>query len=85
MSPFADTIMRQKYLHTGETNWRDIATRVVGTVMGPYFPHLVDEMTEYVADRKFMPGGRYLYATGKDFHQTQNCLLMTVEDSRESI
>jgi ribonucleoside-diphosphate reductase alpha chain len=83
MSTFAETIMRQKYLHEGEGSWTDIAYRVVSTVMGPYLPDLVDEMTDYVAARKFMPGGRYLYATGKRFHQVQNCLLMRAGDSRE--
>jgi len=82
MSPFAETIMKQKYLHPGEETWRDIANRVVPTVLGPMFPELVDEMTEAVVARKFMPGGRYLYATGKRFHQTQNCLLMRAGDSR---
>lgn len=83
MSPFADAIMKQKYLHEGEKTWHDIADRVVRTVMEPYFPELVDKTTQYVRDRKFIPGGRYLYATGKPFHQTQNCLLMRVGDSRE--
>jgi ribonucleoside-diphosphate reductase alpha chain len=85
MSPFADTIMRQKYLHPGEESWSDIADRVVEHVMRPHLPYLVDEMKAAITARKFMPGGRYLYATGKDFHQTQNCLLLKVEDSRESI
>ncbi|MFF1701300.1 hypothetical protein [Streptomyces sp. NPDC058252] len=83
-SPFAETIYKQKYAQPGE-EWRDTARRVVETVMKPYFPELVEEMVEAVATRKFMPGGRYLYATGKRFHQTQNCLLLKVEDSRESI
>lgn len=82
MSEFADTIYRHKYAHPGE-EWPDTAYRVASLVMGPYFPELVDEMAGYIADRKFMPGGRYLYATGKKFHQTQNCLLLDVEDSRE--
>ena len=30
-----------------------------------------------------MPGGRYLYATGRPLHQTQNCLPLRAEDSRE--
>lgn len=77
--------MKQKYLHTGESSWEDIARRVVSNVMGPYFPEMVEETTKAIIERKFMPGGRYLYATGKPFHQTQNCLLLTVEDNRESI
>jgi ribonucleoside-diphosphate reductase alpha chain len=40
-------------------------------------------MTQLIADRKFLPGGRYLYAAGRDMHQVNNCLLLHVEDSRE--
>jgi ribonucleoside-diphosphate reductase alpha chain len=90
MSSLASTIYDQKYRKPGEV-WFDqgpgsVSTprRVVEEVMGPYFPGLVEEMVGYISDRKFMPGGRYLYATGEKFHQTQNCLLMDVEDSRES-
>lgn len=85
MSKFADTIMRQKYLHAGEHEWVDIATRVVRKVVGQYLPELVEPLTKATAERKWMPGGRYLYATGKPFHQTQNCLLLRVGDSREEI
>lgn len=84
MSPFAATIYQQKYAQEGES-WGDTARRVISTVMSPYFPEDVEKLTQAVTDRKFLPGGRYLYATGKPFHQTQNCLLLTVEDNRESI
>ena len=30
-----------------------------------------------------IPGGRYLYASGRDLHQTQNCALFRAGDSRE--
>lgn len=82
MSTFAQTIYQNKYAHPGE-NWEATARRVVSTVVEPYFPEDVAELTQFVIDRKFLPGGRYLYATGKPFHQTQNCLLLTVGDSRE--
>lgn len=39
--------------------------------------------TKLIAERKFIPGGRYLYASGRDLHQVQNCLLLKAEDSRE--
>lgn len=81
-STFASTVYAQKYQQPGE-EWADTARRVVETVMQPYFPEMVEEMVEAVAQRKVMPGGRYLYATGKPFHQTQNCLLLRVGDSRE--
>lgn len=84
MSSFAETVYKNKYAQPGE-EWEDTARRVVETVVKPYFPEDVDELVQFVTDRKFLPGGRYLYATGKPFHQTQNCLLLTVEDSRESI
>jgi ribonucleoside-diphosphate reductase alpha chain len=83
MSSFADTIYRQKYAQEGE-NWPDTAARVVNNVLRPYFPEYADEMIQAISDRKFMPGGRYLYAAGKKFHQTQNCLLMRAADSRVS-
>jgi ribonucleoside-diphosphate reductase alpha chain len=82
MSTFAETIYKQKYAQPGE-EWPDTARRVVENVMGPYLPSLVDEVTSLITQRKFMPGGRYLYAAGKPFHQVQNCLLLRVDDSRE--
>lgn len=82
MSSFARTIYKQKYAQPGE-DWRATGARVVDHVMRPYFPELADEMTDAIAARKFMPGGRYLYASGKKFHQTQNCLLLRAGDSRE--
>lgn len=85
MSVFAQSILTHKYLHEGESGWEDVARRVVTSVMGPYLPEMVVPVTRAIIDRKFMPGGRYLYASGKRFHQTQNCLLLDVEDSRESI
>lgn len=85
MSPFAHTVMTQKYLHEGESTWSDIADRVVNNVVGPYLPEMVEALKEAIRERKFMPGGRYLYASGKRFNQTQNCLLLKVDDSREGI
>lgn len=82
MSTFAQTVYEHKYELAGE-GWAGTAKRVAQTVMQDYLPELADEVEEIIRDRKFIPGGRYLYATGKDFHQTQNCLLLTVEDTRE--
>lgn len=36
-----------------------------------------------IRERQFIPGGRYLYASGRDLHQVQNCLLLRAEDTRE--
>lgn len=81
-STFARTTYENKYQQPGE-EWVDTAYRVASNVMGPYFPELVDEVALLITQRKFMPGGRYLYAAGREFNQTQNCLLMKVDDSRE--
>jgi ribonucleoside-diphosphate reductase alpha chain len=89
MSAFARSIMEQKYSHplkddTKET-WENIAYRVSKHVMKAVNApkSVVAEIREMIAQRKFMPGGRYLYASGRPFHQVQNCLLLRAEDSRE--
>lgn len=89
MSVFAKTIMKQRYAHDlrdgGQEEWKDIASRVARTVFKSVSApkSLVEQAVEYIAQRKFMPGGRYLYATGRPFHQVQNCLMLRAEDSRE--
>jgi ribonucleoside-diphosphate reductase alpha chain len=86
LSQFADKIYRQKYAHPGE-NWPDTANRVATHVMGAlgYGPRheVTREIERLIVERKFIPGGRYLYASGRPLHQTQNCLLLRAEDSRE--
>ena len=90
MGPFAASIMEQKYAHKLETEdrletWAEISHRVANSVMGSVNApkSMVKEIEELITQRKFMPGGRYLYASGRQFHQTQNCLLLRAEDSRE--
>lgn len=89
-SSFAQHIMYQKYSHalpnqTKET-WEQIAKRVTTNVLS-VFPDMPSNITasvyKAIRDKKFMPGGRYLYASGRPFHQVQNCLLMRAEDTRE--
>lgn len=89
MSVFAKTVMNQKYAHdkndgTKET-WPEIAHRVAKNVLKVINApkSIVDEMTQMITDLEFIPGGRYLYASGRPLHQTQNCLLLRAVDSRE--
>lgn len=89
MSVFAQTIMQQKYAHekadgTKET-WEEIAYRVARSVLKAVNApkSQVEATAKAITERKFIPGGRYLYASGRPFHQTQNCLLLRAEDSRE--
>lgn len=86
--PFAHAIMEQKYAHTldeGKETWEQVAHRVATNVMKSVSAprSLVKSVEQAIAERKFMPGGRYLYASGRPFHQVQNCLLLKAEDSRE--
>jgi ribonucleoside-diphosphate reductase alpha chain len=89
MSAFAATITRNKYAHElgggqgyngngsngrAKENWAQIAERVVTNVVAPYLPDLVAPIRRLVEQRKFMPGGRYLYAAGRKYHQCNNCL-----------
>lgn len=90
MSSFARNVMNQKYAHTVDgrkETWDEISYRVTKNVLAAIGINETDEMFHKVyraiADRKFLPGGRYLYASGREFHQTQNCLLLRAHDSRE--
>jgi ribonucleoside-diphosphate reductase alpha chain len=86
-SSFAEAIYKQKYAHTkpdgSKESWNEIAERVAKNVLERPARQLIGSTYCLIRDRKFMPGGRYLYAAGRPFHQTQNCLLLRAEDSRE--
>lgn len=84
LSPFAETILQGKYRKGEERDWKDIASRVVRAVVGPHFPDKVDAVTEAIADRELMPGGRYLANAGYS-NMLNNCFLYRVEDSKEAI
>lgn len=87
LSPFARTIYKQKYSMDGKEEWPDTARRVAAHVLGALGhaqdSHEVTEVERLISERKFLPGGRYLYAAGRSLHQVQNCLLLRAEDSRE--
>lgn len=89
MSKFAETIMNQKYSHEKEDGtketWEEIANRVARSVLSAVnAPEAqIAATAKLIAERKFIPGGRYLYASGRPLHQVCNCCLMRVEDSRE--
>lgn len=87
MNHFAESIFQHKYAQTKENGtketWEDLAERVSGHVVKPYLPEYYEQIKQLIIDRKFVPGGRYLYATGRRFHQVNNCFLLDVEDSRE--
>src|SRR4051812_43704862 len=74
----------------GETHWFQTADRAVHHPMqalrdrtDKLYAEETYALRELVRERKLLPGGRYLYASGNKFHQTQNCLLLACEDTRE--
>lgn len=86
-SPLARTVALQKYCHerpdgTKET-WNDVARRVGRSVCGaaPLSGAETAAVQAAVAARVVMPGGRYLAASGRPFHQVQNCFLLRAEDT----
>jgi ribonucleoside-diphosphate reductase alpha chain len=90
LSDFARTIYEQKYAWKDEygiEDWPQTAERVVTHVLGSLGYTSDDsefqKLVQFISERKFMPGGRYLYASGRGLHQTQNCALYRAEDSRE--
>lgn len=86
-SPFANAIFQHKYSLNGQETWADTAHRVAVNVMGALgykeSSTEVSDVEYLIRHRKFLPGGRYLYASGRSYHQVNNCLLMRAEDSRE--
>jgi ribonucleoside-diphosphate reductase alpha chain len=83
-SGFAYDIYKQKYSMNGQEEWADTCKRVVDAVCGQLLTQEEQQqILQLMIDRKFIPGGRYLYSAGRDFHQVNNCFLFRAEDSRE--
>lgn len=91
-TPIAEHIFRQKYALSGADSWDALAFRVVddvcGTRGGAERPILGDDerrqLTQYIAEMKFIPGGRYLYYAGRTARFYNNCFLLRAEeDTRE--
>ena len=86
MNNLAQTIMKRTYAH-GDESWDNIAYRVTKNVLRAVGIDMrqrhAQETCRLITERKFIPAGRYLYASGRPFHQVNNCALLDVHDSRE--
>lgn len=84
-SQFSEDIFNYKYAHEGCETWSDLARVLVEDVCGGLLPQDdIDQLTKYVNDLKFIPGGRYLYYAGRPNKFFNNCyLLRSEEDTRE--
>jgi len=90
MSVFAQNIMDRTYAHDVEDRketWPEIADRVTKNVMRSVGidmrQRLAQDIRRFIIERKFIPAGRYLSASGRQFHQTGNSLCLGDHDSRE--
>jgi ribonucleoside-diphosphate reductase alpha chain len=87
--PFATDVINHKYAQfptkSDCQSWPEIAWRVASNVLNAVNApkSLIEELAYRITIRQILPGGRYLYAAGRPYHQVQNCLLMRAEDSRE--
>lgn len=91
IAPFDQTwahgIYKQKYSKDGIEEWAGTARRAVhhplaALGIGPD-DDAYSRLERLIAARMFIPGGRYLYASGRDLHQVQNCALYRAGDTRE--
>lgn len=84
-SQFAETIFNQKYKHEGAETWEELAATLVAHVCKRHMSlGDMSQLTNYIAEMKFIPGGRYLYYAGRPNAFFNNCyLLRCEEDSRE--
>ncbi len=91
-NPFSESIFRTKYAQGSNDTWGCLAERVVEDVCGtrnnklPALMSLSDrqQLTEYIKEFKFIPGGRYLWYAGRKNHYFNNCFLLKAEhDTRE--
>jgi ribonucleoside-diphosphate reductase alpha chain len=82
---FSEDVFNQKYAHADCETVSDLARTLVNQVCGGYLSKAdIDALTKYVADLKFLPGGRYLYYAGREAKFWNNCyLLRAEEDTRE--
>ena len=87
LSPIAEKIFKLKYSLKGEETWKQTCLRVATYIsseekdqeewVGKFF-----QMMYYKA---FLPGGRVLANAGTNIKNLNNCFVLPIEDSRESI
>lgn len=84
-SKFSEDIFNHKYKHDGAETWEALAKTLVEDVCNGYMSEGdKSELTRYITEMKFIPGGRYLYYAGRSNKFFNNCyLLKAEEDTRE--
>lgn len=85
----AENIFYNKYAQGRNDTWRNLAVRVVDDVCGKMGGGArqnllsnddLKDLTKFITEMKFIPGGRYLYYAGRPLHAWNNCYLLGGED-----
>lgn len=73
MSSFSELIFQRTYAFSESEDWEGCAARVAKFVANGH--HLLEvKFFDAIRTKKFIPGGRYLYASGRKIPQLNNCL-----------
>jgi ribonucleoside-diphosphate reductase alpha chain len=73
-SKFSEDIFKQKYAHEGAETWSELAHTLVEDVcQDKLTKDEKGQLAQYIADLKFVPGGRYLYYAGRPAKYFNNC------------
>ena len=89
---FAENVFKFKYAQGIEDTWDNLAERLVEDVCGTRWgkEHALmsegdrKQLTQYIKEMKFVPGGRYLWYAGRTNSFFNNCFLLKAEeDTRE--
>lgn len=89
---FAERIFRQKYAQGVSDNWGALSKRLVEDVCGTrnnteralLSKDEQEQLTQYIEEFKFIPGGRYLYYAGRPHKAYNNCFLLKAEEAYRS-
>lgn len=81
LSPFAESIFRRTYAYHENETWEQAARRVAKAVANDHQQE--EKFFEIIKERIFIPGGRYLYTSGREIFTNSNCYGFMVDDSRE--
>lgn len=84
---FSELIFKRTYAFTEDETWEQCALRVARFVAQAAPQTRVKGELEHlfykvISTKKFIPGGRYLYSSGRRIPQINNCFLFRAEDSR---
>lgn len=87
-SKFSEDIFNLKYSHSGCDTWQQLSSVLVQDVCGDLregeeplmTKDEMSQLTKYITELKFVPGGRYLYYAGRKNRYYNNCFLLAAED-----